>query len=172
MSSKIWWMAFEAIYFALQSQISTKCPNHKTIWDNFQQGVKEDLKDLEQTSNDTIAGNGRVLKFYVFIVWLYLFLKIYKKSITHYLQNSWSKQKIRSQFQLLFPKENKMKRVKLFLFCKLFSIGLSGKRPQKELNDSEREFCQSKKLKGNVKGVEMKEGVLRLQGSSNLEYPP
>ena len=29
------------------------------------------------TSNDIIAGNGRVLNFYLFIVWLYLFKKIY-----------------------------------------------------------------------------------------------
>ena len=30
---------------------------------------------LDETSNDIIAGNGRVLKFDLFIVWLYLFKK-------------------------------------------------------------------------------------------------
>ena len=34
-------------------------------------------KKKVRTSNDIIAGNGRVLKFYLFIVWLYLFNKIF-----------------------------------------------------------------------------------------------
>ena len=33
------------------------------------------LGKTTQTSNDIIAGNGRVLKFYFFIVWFYLFKK-------------------------------------------------------------------------------------------------
>ena len=33
------------------------------------------LKILNRTSNDIIAGNGRILKDYMFIVWLYLFKK-------------------------------------------------------------------------------------------------
>ena len=36
-----------------------------------------------KTSNDNIAGNDRVLKAYMFTVWLYLFKNILKKLVTY-----------------------------------------------------------------------------------------
>ena len=37
--------------------------------------VRRKKKDRELTSNYIIAGNGRVPKYYLFILWLYLFKK-------------------------------------------------------------------------------------------------
>ena len=33
---------------------------------------------IDVTSNESIVGNGRVLKFYLFIAWLYLYKRILK----------------------------------------------------------------------------------------------
>ena len=38
--------------------------------------IRTQENNTGKTSNDIIAGNGRVLKFHLFIVWLYLFRKI------------------------------------------------------------------------------------------------
>ena len=38
------------------------------------------MRKPEKTSKDNIAGNGRVPKLYLFIVWLYLFKEIYRQS--------------------------------------------------------------------------------------------
>ena len=44
--------------------------------------IVETTKDSRQfTSNDVIAGNGRILKFYMFIVQLYLFKEIYHVNV-------------------------------------------------------------------------------------------
>ena len=46
-------------------------------WVNTVSAIEFYIPTAKITSNDIIAGNGRVLKFYLFIVWLYLFKKIY-----------------------------------------------------------------------------------------------
>ena len=45
----------------------------------------------KKTSNDIIAGNGRVLQFYLFIVWLYLLKKIYICTLSSFCSNIDSK---------------------------------------------------------------------------------
>ena len=44
-------------------------------WVNTVSAIEFYIPTAKITSNDIIAGNGRVLKFYLFIVWLYFLIK-------------------------------------------------------------------------------------------------
>ena len=58
-----------------------------TIKDHVMQKCAAICQIREKTSNEIIARNGRVLKFYLFIAWFYLFKKIYDiiKKISFFL---------------------------------------------------------------------------------------